>query len=53
MQEKALNEAMGSLRRVADLLTSTSTKPQEPVRESLPKTKIKQVAIGSQDPQTN
>ena len=45
MQEKALNEAMGSLRRVADLLTSTSTEPQEPVRESLPKTKIKQVAI--------
>ena len=45
MQEKALNEAMGSLRRVADLITSTSTEPQEPVRESLPKTKIKQVAI--------
>ena len=28
MQEKALNEAKGSLRRVADLLTSTSTEPQ-------------------------
>ena len=45
MQEKALSEAMGSLRRVADMLRSTSTEPQEPVRESLPQTKIKQVAI--------
>ena len=45
MQEKALSEAMGSLRRVADLLRSTSTEPQEPVRESLPQIKIKQVAI--------
>ena len=45
MQEKALSEAMGSLRRVADIIRSTSTEPQEPVRESLPKTKIKQVAI--------
>ena len=33
MQEKALSEAMGSLRRVADIIRSTSTEPQEPVRE--------------------
>ena len=45
MQQKALSEAMGSLRRMADMLRSTSTEPQEPVRESLPKIKIKQVAI--------
>ena len=45
MQEKALSEAMGSLRRVADLLRSTSTEPQEPVREPPPQNTIKQVAI--------
>ena len=45
MQEKALSKAMGSLHRVADTLRSTSTEPQESVRESRPQTKIKQVAI--------
>ena len=45
MQEKALSEAMGSLRRVADMLTSTSTEPQEPVREPQPQNSIKQVAV--------
>ena len=45
MQEKALSEAMGSLRRVADKLTSTSTEPGEPVRESQSRNTIKQVAV--------
>ena len=45
MQEKALSEAMGSLRRVATIIRSTSTKPQEPVREPPPQNTIKQVAI--------
>ena len=45
MQEKALSEAMGSLRRVADKLTSTSTEAREPVREPQSRNNIKQVAV--------
>ena len=49
MQEKALSEAMGSLRRVADLLRSTSTEPQEPASNQ----DQASCYSGSQDPQTN
>ena len=41
----ALNEALGSLRRVAELSTSTPNEHLEPVRESPPQNNIKQVAV--------
>ena len=36
---------MGSLRRVAEKITSTSNEPQEPVREPQSRDSIKQVAV--------
>ena len=45
MQEKALSEAVGSLRRVADKVTSTSNEPRESVRDPQPRDSIKQVAV--------
>ena len=45
MLEKALSEAVGSLRRVADKVTSTSNEPREPVREPQSRDSIKQVTV--------
>ena len=45
MLGKALSETLGSLRRVADITTSTPNKPLEPIRKSQPQKSIKQVAV--------
>ena len=45
MLRKALSETLGSLRRVADITTSTPNEPLEPVREPQPRESIKQVAV--------
>ena len=54
MLGKALNEALGSLRRVAEYSTSTPKEPLdlEPVRESPPQNNIKQVAVAPRTPNT-
>ena len=45
MLGKALSETLDSLRRLADITTSTPNEPLEPVRESQPQKSIKQVAV--------
>ena len=52
MLGKALNEALGSLRRVAEYSTSPPKEPLEPVRESPPQNNIKQVAVAPRTPNT-
>ena len=47
MLGKALSETLDSLRRLADITTSTPNEPLEPVRESQPQKSFKQVGVGA------